>query len=122
MSHPPTHRRPGGWLGLWWAFGAVVLAGLFIAVAGQLLAGGTIIAAGFALAALWRHRAADPGGLIVRNRRLDVWFYAAFAVNVLGAVLLVDRRMEGWILAMADLALAFAGFVVLLRPTPEQTS
>ena len=87
-------------------FMATVAVGLVLLSIGWLHAGGIVMALGFALAAVVRFvRPHDSGGLQVRSRGADVVFYLAAALNVLGAVLLVERLLPLRVVVLADVAL-----------------
>ncbi len=103
---PRLAARAKHGLGPWWPFMATVAVGLVLLSIGWLHAGGIVMALGFALAAVVRFvRPHDSGGLQVRSRGADVVFYLAAALNVLGAVLLVERLLPLRVVVLADVAL-----------------
>lgn len=104
--------RPAVALRAWWWLGGPVLLGLaVIGLTGHLLIGGVVMTAGFVAALVVRlTRPSDrAGGLPVRSRNLDAYFYGAAAVNVLGAVLLVTAHADWRLLLAVD-----AGFFLLM--------
>lgn len=90
---PPTRglRLGPGW---WSAFIAVLAGFALITLAGQILAGGCVMGAGFAMAALIRafFTDTDAAALCIRNRTVDVLLYALTAVAVTTAAVLVHLR------------------------------
>lgn len=109
-------RRPR--LGLWWAGAGLVLAGLAVFVAfEQRLLGGLLMAAGFVTWAGLRFALRDRpmGGLVVRSLGLDLVTQVGLAVNVAGAVVLTQRRVDWRPLAAVDLVLLIAAVVVIRR-------
>ena len=95
----------------WWACGGLLLLGLaVVGLTGRVLVGGALMAAAFVVAA--GLRAVLPpqraGGLNVRTRPLDLLFYVAAAVNVLGGVLLVLHHAPLRLVVGADVVLAAA--------------
>lgn len=102
-------------LGMWWLFIAILGAGLAMLGAGWLTAGGIVMALAFGVAALVRLVRPDAGGLHIRSRAVDVLFYLSAALNVLGAVLLVERLVPLRVVGIADVALLGTVAVVWLR-------
>lgn len=90
---PPTRGLrlgPG-----WWSAFLTVLAGFtLVTLAGQILIGGCVMGAGFAVAALVRafFTDTDAAALCIRNRTIDVLLYALTAVAITTAAVLVHLR------------------------------
>lgn len=110
---PGSMVRPGPGLGLWWAFIGILGLGLVSLYLGWLHLGGAVMSLAFGFAALVRLvRPQDSGGLQIRTPVVDIVFYLGAAVNVLGAVLLVERLLPLRVLGLVDLALVLVIAVV----------
>jgi Protein of unknown function (DUF3017) len=84
-------------LGWWWAIAPLLLLGLGVFALGEVRAGGFLVAAAVALAALLRLvlPTARAGGLAVRSRTVDVLTLTALAVALAVVTGVLDLTPRG---------------------------